>query len=138
MERPDLYIESMDCVRVEDLATWFEGDIEKAYLENHADEADEASEDAAGDTEGPSGKGWVIELTGRHYFNQDRTMQGAEYVRRTLIDFMENEQVTLPTGDGSYSKFSFQELGIGYPVLTSTRTTETGPEPEARRPQPAS
>lgn len=58
--------------------------------------------DAAGgaaDVSGATGAGqWVIQLTGHHYHNLDRTNQTAQFVNNTLIEQLENGTVMLPDG----------------------------------------
>ena len=73
---------------------------------------DEAQEGA-----GPKGPGWVIELHGSHFFNDDRKLGGATYVRNSLLKTLETREVELPIGGGQTAKFTMKELGIGYAIL---------------------
>lgn len=77
---------------------------------------------AAGGTsvQGPSGPGYVIQLTGYHYHNMPTAgaVQGAQYVRETLIRNLQTGRVLLPKVDEPGVEWvTMEELGIGYPVL---------------------
>ncbi len=65
---------------------------------------------AAPQVPGPSGPGWVFQITGYHYHNprDDPSNQGADYVRKTLIANLEQPEV---------NGIDVGRLGIGYPVL---------------------
>ncbi|MEX2176169.1 MAG: pilus assembly protein PilM [Pirellulaceae bacterium] len=68
---------------------------------------------------GPSGPGWVVEIKGHHFFNEDRRNAGGEHVRKTLLFQLEHGQVELPLGPNQGSAlFSMKELGIAYPILS--------------------
>lgn len=69
-------------------------------------------------TGGPSGPGWVFEITAYHYFNKDRRNRGGEYVRNTLLKNLEDGEFMLPSGPGKQpEKYTMKELGISYPIL---------------------
>jgi type IV pilus assembly protein PilM len=73
-----------------------------------------------GSVQGPSGPGYVIQLTGYHYHNTPTAgeVQGAQYVRETLIRNLETGRVLLPKVDEPGTEWvTMKELGIGYPVL---------------------
>jgi type IV pilus assembly protein PilM len=80
-----------------------------------------------GDTEGPQGEGWIVQLTGHHYHNPERAVReyGAQYVRDTFIKNLREKKVFLPSADrekvdGGQRKVepvSVEQLGISYPVL---------------------
>ncbi len=79
--------------------------------------------DAASTTPGPSGEGWVIQITGHHFHNQTRPT-GDEYVRETLLKKLLNKDdpkkgtlISLPGPDGKSTQVSIKDLGISYPVL---------------------
>ena len=81
--------------------------------------------------EGPTGPGWIIQLTGYHYHNLTSApgaqggqfLQGAQYVNETLIKGLEGSDmmVLLPvTGEDGQTQTKpvpLQELGISHPVL---------------------
>ncbi|MCS7237697.1 MAG: pilus assembly protein PilM [Thermoguttaceae bacterium] len=70
--------------------------------------------------QGPSGPGYVIQLTGYHYHNMPTAgaIQGAQYVRETLIRNLQTGRVLLPKVDEPGVEWvTMEELGIGFPVL---------------------
>ncbi len=141
--RRELYIESIRCQYFPEISMWV-ADIKDKYEEEMqallaaqqgnavAVEGDEA--DPAPSNDGPlnngrsietpqlEGGGWVIELCGYHFHNEDVTNRAANYVRNELIRKLEWGQVELPTGPGKpTTKFTTKELGIHYPVIISDR-----------------
>lgn len=82
---------------------------------------DEYADDAAADGEGglgPSGPGWVIEMKGYHYFNDDIQTWGGTHVRDTFLKNLREQTVTLPKGPGEGDEtFTMEELGIGFGIL---------------------
>ncbi len=71
-----------------------------------------------------SGPAWVVKLSGYHYHNGVRGDEKSDYVRKHLIDFLENGYVTLPGPDGEPMDFSVKEMGLAYPLLVSEATIE--------------
>ncbi len=64
-----------------------------------------------------SGSGWVIEINGYHFQHNNSPNDGAEYVRRYLIDNLESGNVELPMEPGGeLITFEMKELGILAPV----------------------
>jgi type IV pilus assembly protein PilM len=147
-ERPTLHIQAIDSEFFPDLTEWFTPAVKKKYLEEKLIRAAPATAPAAeapptdaagppaaeaptaevpaaaapaetvGDDAGPTGAGWVIELRGYHYHNEDPRNSGAQYVRTTLLRNLEEGEVSLPEGAGQPSvKFTMKEMGIGYPIL---------------------
>jgi type IV pilus assembly protein PilM len=131
-KRPELHIEAIDCERFEKLEDWF-ADIKDEYLKGHAADAAAAAANAAAadgaaaaatpaapDT-GPTGPGWVIQMRGFHLFNEK--LEGAQFVRDTLLKNLENGTVELPVvqnGKVTMEQVTMKELGIEYPVLLPT------------------
>lgn len=84
-----------------------------------------AEGDAAAATDsavaGPTGEGWIIQLTGHHYHNEDPTNQRGVFVARTLLRNLEEKTIRLPVmgRDGKVveEQFTMKELGISYPTL---------------------
>ncbi len=66
---------------------------------------------------GPTGPGWVIELRGYHYHNEDLIHRVGMYVRETLVENLRNKTVTIVDPDGKAVELPIKELGIGYPVI---------------------
>jgi len=83
---------------------------------------------ALADDPGPTGAGWVIELVGHHYHNEDRHKpnQSAQFVRDTLIKNLlgEGPEVTVDVGPLAGEVMSVKDFGIGYPVLVTTSTIQ--------------
>ena len=124
-DRKELHIESVDMEYFPDLKVWFDDskdlmvEAPKPAGKGAKGAPAEASADAALDA-GPSGPGYVVEVTGFHYHNKSKDtsgnfVQGSEFVRRTLMDNLKNskKEIELPGG-----KFTPKELGMGYPALT--------------------
>lgn len=90
--------------------------------------ADAGAEGGAAPGTGPTGPGWVVELKCYHYYRDDRMTNIEEranwekqnYVRRTIIDLLENGSIVLPADlTGAMTTFTFKELGIGFPMMIS-------------------
>ncbi len=83
-----------------------------------ADETTAAAPAGTSEVTGPSGPGWVIELKGYHFFNEDKLTWGGTHVRDTLLKNLREQTIELPTGPGrALEKFTMDELGIGYAIL---------------------
>ena len=133
-ERNEMHIESIDVQKFEDLSTWYTG-ISKyrpgtAQATAAAATGDQAAADAAqaapadasaAAETGPTGPGWVVQLSGYHYHNKDTRNAGNFYVRNTLVKNLENAEVKLPTPDGQVTmRVPIKDLGISYPVLITS------------------
>jgi len=73
-------------------------------------------------SDGPSGEGYIVQLTGYHYHNQPTAggVQGARFVRETLIRNLREGRVMLPrVEEEGVELVSMKELGIGFPVLVN-------------------
>jgi type IV pilus assembly protein PilM len=72
----------------------------------------------------PVGAGWVIELRGHHFHNEDRhkPSEGAQFLRDTLVkNLMDDEtRVVVSAGPLAGEEVSLSELGIGYPVIVES------------------
>jgi type IV pilus assembly protein PilM len=69
---------------------------------------------------GPSGPGWVIEIQGYHFYNNNVRTQGGTHVRNTFLPKLNDQIVQLPTEPGSPPEnFTMKELGIDYVILLS-------------------
>jgi hypothetical protein len=141
--RRELYIESIRCQYFPEISTWV-SNIQDRYTEEMqavlaaqrgdvAAEGAEAAEPSADDNEADAeesgggqeietptleGGGWVIELRGVHFHNQDGSNRAANYIRNELIAKLEWGSVELPSGPGKPLKtFTMKDLGIYYPVI---------------------
>ncbi|NUQ61850.1 MAG: type IV pilus assembly protein PilM [Pirellulales bacterium] len=130
--RNELHVYNVECEWTENLENWF-GLMKqqnwyqppRAQAPAAAPAADPAA--APADEPGPSGPGWVIQLSGYHYHNKDVAggNQGAEFIRNTIIRELNFGKVILPTPDGqNVEPVSMKELGIGFPVLVDPRQTK--------------
>ena len=82
---------------------------------------------------GPEGPGWVIELRGHHFYNEDPLNWGGTHVRDTFLKNLREMTIELPVGlDGQVESFTMEELGIGYAILA----LETRIEHNHRVPNP--
>jgi len=140
-QQRELHITEMECEKFGNLADWFAG-VGKKYQEGKsgspppegspeqppadpsaappADPNDpNAIAQAATPAGGPTGEGWVIQLTGYHFHNTQRESQGAKYVRDTLLRKLEEGTVQLPKkGEpGVMESVAIKDLGISHPVL---------------------
>ena len=136
-QRKDLHIEYVESEYFEKLETWFTKPVKDKYLEELAtikdDQAPAASTatdtgeaapgeavdaTAEGEISGPSGSGWVIELKGHHFYNDDMQTWLGVHVRNTLLKNLREMTIQLPTGPGqALEEFTMEELGIGYAFL---------------------
>ena len=131
-------IDRVDCEHFTKLEDWF-ADVKDRYEgpdaaapaagavagANPAGAAGAPGDAPAAPGSGPTGDGWVVQLVGHHYHNQDPTNEGAQYVRNTLLRNLMDKPIMIPDKDGKLVQFSPKELGISYPVLTSaSKVTE--------------
>jgi len=75
---------------------------------------------APGTIQAPTGPGWVIELKGHHFFNDEKNIRvwGGVHVRNTLLKKLREQTIELPTGPGqALETFTMEELGIGFAIL---------------------
>jgi type IV pilus assembly protein PilM len=77
---------------------------------------------ATGETpvaEGPNGPGWVVQITGHHFHNQEQGNEGEQFVRSTIVRNLlgNGSDVLVSAGDKGGERVPVAELGIGYPVL---------------------
>ena len=160
--RRELYIEAIRCQYFPEISAWV-GGIQETYsaemeavLEAKRGEpaANAATEDADDEDSGRDdgreietptleGPGWVIELIGVHFHNQDPSNSKKIYVRNELISKLEWGDVELPTGPGKpLKKFTMKDLGIYYPVIVDAKEDRafqvTIPDDTATAAKPAS
>ncbi len=82
-----------------------------------ADVAATAAAPAADGAEAaPTGEGWVIQLTGYHLHNGDKTNETRRYVENTLLKQLKEGSVELPDGPkGEVIKVPLKDLAITHP-----------------------
>jgi type IV pilus assembly protein PilM len=135
-ERRQLYIVSLQAQKRPDLATWFTVVKERGWflLQGEATKVKTAVAEAPeAEIPGPSGPGYLVQITGYHFRNwakiEEGRDQGPQFVRDTLIANLFNNQLLLPArdergrpltdenGDPKMELVSVEELGISYPTL---------------------
>lgn len=142
--RREIHVDSLDMQFFPDLTTWFTG-VQGNWAETQANaerqkpeaagagEAANAGDAAAGDAvpadptadpaaagaAGPTGPGWVVQITGHHFHNQEQGNEGEQFVRSTIVRNLlgEGDQVLVSAGVKSGETVSVADLGIGFPVL---------------------
>ena len=148
-DRWEIHIDSLDMEYVPDLAVWFQG-IERDWQRTltaagkaagappaqvppsdgqpatdgagAADPQGTTGEDPAADTPaGPSGPGWVVQIVGHHFHNEDRhkPSEGEQFVRETLVRGLlgDSGPVAVSAGAKAGEQVAVTDLGIGYPVI---------------------
>ena len=90
------------------------------------DIADEFEEN---EPESPSGAGWVIQIVGHHFHNEDyhAPFEGKTYLRTTLIESLLGERgeiVTVSAGPMAGEKVLPKEIGIGFPAIIESNPIE--------------
>jgi type IV pilus assembly protein PilM len=141
-DRNELHIERIDCQYFPDLATWFAG-VKAKWDETHP--AEEPSEDeeegdaaaapppvdgegaspaAPAAVTGPTGPGWVVEMSGYHYHNEDhhKPEESAQFVRSTIVRGLlgEGKKVAVAAGPLAGQIVSPADIGIGFPVIVAS------------------
>ncbi|MFM7243432.1 MAG: type IV pilus assembly protein PilM [Planctomycetaceae bacterium] len=71
---------------------------------------------------GPAGPGWVVQITGHHFHNEERGNEGEQFVRGTLVRGLlgEGEGVSVAAGARAGEQVPVADLGIGFPVLVAS------------------
>ncbi len=148
--RNELHIVSMVAQEYQDLGAEYFLLVKSNYDEEHSTSVEEGTDvpapegsfsdeqpEASGD---PTGKGWVIQLTGFHYHNLDLGNQSRRFVYNTLIKNLKEGVVLLPDGeDDAMIEVPMADLGISHPWLVEGSSIE--PEildPEADLPNAGS
>jgi type IV pilus assembly protein PilM len=145
-DRRELHIDQIDCQYYPDLDTWFTG-VKEKWAETHpAEEAEELDEGgnaaaapaegaAPAEVQGPKGPGWVIQMVGYHYHNEDhhKPDQGAQFVRSTIVKGLLGKagDVTVSAGPMAGQTVPIKDLGIGFPVIISSSPLRPMPNPLA-------
>ncbi len=74
---------------------------------------------------GPTGAGWVIELRGFHFHNEDPLNRTSRYLYNTLIENLQNKVVTVIDPKGAKIEVPIKELGISAPVILTENVQYT-------------
>jgi len=77
---------------------------------------------SAAPAEGPTGPGWVIQIRGHHFHNEEQGNEGEQFVRSTLVHNLlpEGPGVVVAAGKESGKTVPVSELGISYPVIVDS------------------
>ena len=142
-ERQELHIEAMVAQQFENLESdWF-ANVQESYEKSRglqlAEEGAEADADPGIDSDDSeivdiNKPGWVIQLTGYHYHNLDRSNNMERFVNNTLIKALEEATVDLPDGpNGELIPVLLKDVGISHPwiVKESPKLTEEIIDPES-------
>jgi type IV pilus assembly protein PilM len=150
-DRNEIRVDSFDLEYFPDLAIWFQGverDWERTLAAAGRDSkpatdgaatadgqpvepaavdqapAADGQMDGQGDPAapaGPTGPGWVVQIVGHHFHNEDRhkPREGEQFVRETLVRGLlgEADSVPVAAGEKAGQQVSVKDLGIGYPVI---------------------
>jgi type IV pilus assembly protein PilM len=147
-DRREIHVDSIDCQFYPDLATWF-ATVKRAWRETHAVRlGDEPAEPeaqaepavdavpaegdlgqaAAGEDTGPKGPGWVVQVVGHHFHNEDRHKpdEDEQFVRSTLVRGLLGKAALSRVSAGPLAgkEVSPVELGVSYPVIVLSKPVE--------------
>jgi type IV pilus assembly protein PilM len=164
-DRSEIHVDSFDMEYVPDLAVWFRG-VEREWERTlaaagktpepaagagasaempPADDGgaatdpglSEAGDPAMAKPAGPSGPGWVVQIVGHHFHNEERhrPLEGEQFVRETLVKGLLGDAGPVPVAAGAKAgaEVPVPELGIGFPVIVQ-RTPVTKVKISTARP----
>lgn len=138
--REQIHITSIDCEYFPALDKWFTPVLRDDWVRDHpaprpapapaGDEAPDASAEGgeAPPAVGPTGPGWVIQLTGHHFHNDvslPANQSAVQYIKRTLLSKLENKPVKI---EGRAKPVLPKELIIEYPVLVAATPIQDNAE----------
>lgn len=68
---------------------------------------------------GPTGKGYVIQISGHHFHNpEDQALNlGLEYLKKTFLENLKQPSIVGQDESGQLKKFPVGDLGISHPVI---------------------
>ena len=135
-DRNELHIESLDMQYFPDLATWFAA-AKRQWEETHsvggtaaappaapappAEGAEPPPAEAAPAQVGPKGPGWVVQIRGHHFHNEDRHKpeEGEQFLRSSLVQALlgKGDDVLVSAGPLAGRKVPVSDLGIGHPII---------------------
>jgi type IV pilus assembly protein PilM len=73
----------------------------------------------------PAGPGWVIQLRGFHFHNDDPVNRTSRYLYNTLIENLQHKVVTVIDPKGAKIEVPIKELGISSPVILTDNVQYT-------------
>ena len=150
-DRSEIHVDSLDCQYFPDLAVWFAA-AKRHWEETHsvggpaaaaAAAAQPPADAAPADGQavpgavpetgapgqiGPQGPGWVIQIRGHHFHNEDRHKpdEAEQFVRATLVQSLlgKGDDVLVSAGPFAGRKVPVAELGIAYPIIMDSSTVQ--------------
>ena len=114
--RQEIYIDHIETVFEKDLNLWYTqiAPIYRAQSDEKRPVVEEGAAPAVAPVSPLAGKpGWVIEIQGHHFHNEDAMNAETAYVESTLLRNLRNKKVKLPEGE-----FTYSDLGISFPTIT--------------------
>jgi type IV pilus assembly protein PilM len=115
--------------------------------DEYADDSTSTDDSAlTGADTGPTGPGWVFEISGFHYFNDNtkyKMSSQENHVRMSMMTSFFESIIKLPVdrdpqGNELFEEFTPREMGLGYPMMvTFGLRTETLPLPELADQEPS-
>ena len=86
-------------------------------------------EEEENEPQSPTGKGWVIQIVGHHFHNEDyhAPFEGRTYLRTTFIESLLGERgeiVTVAAGPMAGDKVLPKDIGIGFPAIIESNPIE--------------
>ena len=139
-KRSNLYVEKIESTFYSDLSKWWHPELAKYYEEGlvaqeeqeieETEELEEGEQPAQTNSTGsgtnnqkekilgPKDAGWVVQISGYHFYNLDPSNRGEQYVRNTLVQKLQTGSIELPDGpNGEVIRANLSELGIQFPFL---------------------
>ena len=146
-ERMDVWITDMRVRKVPNLARWYSTANKSRFEENtdplfvqtknnrettgrkqsswKAEEADTgvieypAPEKKQAPSGPPRGPGYIVQLSGYHFHDTPGNGNGKQFIQRTLVHNLQEQEIDLPDPDGKSTKTATSSLGISHPLVFS-------------------
>ncbi len=125
-DRKDFHFSNLETKHYEDLKEWYSDDVKRRFNEemlNWAKQTGKPVPEYLKLEEGPKGPGWVLQMSGYHYYNStasDRIgFEGPNHVRRVLTTAFLESKIEIPDARDPTKTLVFtpNEMGISYPLL---------------------
>ncbi|SMP54357.1 type IV pilus assembly protein PilM [Neorhodopirellula lusitana] len=120
-DRIDFHITQIETKKLTDLALWYTPIVDQRYKEemrNWARTMKRTLPDEFATDTGPTGEGWIVQLSGYHFYNSTDRMglEGTNHVRKYLTTNFLEKPITLTGMDGEKLTFTPKEMGFSYPL----------------------
>lgn len=129
-QRVDFQLSEIDSQYMSDIGTYLNQTFKDKYQVETRTRLQLTGQNAAPPADGAApeealtGPAWVVKLEGYHYHNGVRGDEKSDFIRKHLINDLENGKVRLPGPNGNLIDFSMKEMGICYPILFEEAKTE--------------